>query len=101
MIETTTMDPCQLGHCFINGWCRCGARMLDYKPLTNLTVSAPRELTQGEMTSLERVAAYRALVGQQQSEIRRLRSILRDLRDQTAPESSAAALIEQGLEGKP
>lgn len=60
-----------------------------------------RDLSPGEMASLERIAAYRALVGQQQSEIRRLRSILRDLRDQTAPESSAAALIEQGLEGKP
>ena len=56
-----------------------------------------RDLSPGEMTSLEKVASYRALVGKQAGRIRQLEAVLRDLRDQTAPASSAAQMIERAL----
>lgn len=59
--------------------------------------SPPRELTPGEERSLEKVAAYRATVGRQASRIRQLEALLRDLRDQTAPASSAQQMIDQAL----
>lgn len=67
-----------------------------------------RELTPGEETSLVKIAEYRALVGRQQATIRKqsgrirqLEALLRDLRDQTAPASSAAQMIDRGLEEWP
>lgn len=48
-----------------------------------------RELSFGEMTSLEKIASYRALVGKQAAEIRRLKAGLRDAMDQLRPDEPA------------
>lgn len=65
-------------------------------------IDAPlKDLTPGEERALEKVAAYRATVGRQASRIRQLEAVLRDLRDQTAPLSSASQMIDQALAGWP
>lgn len=57
----------------------------------------PRDLTPGEETSLVKISSYRAALGRAHAETRRLRSILRDLRDHTAPGTPERSLVEQGL----
>jgi hypothetical protein len=68
----------------------------------------PRDLTPGEERSLERIADLRGLCGRQRIALQRqadriaqLEALLRDLRDHTAPLSSASEMIEQGLANWP
>jgi hypothetical protein len=53
--------------------------------------------TDNDLRNRELIGQLRGTVGRQASRVRQLEALLRDLRDQTAPGSSASQMIERGL----
>lgn len=64
-----------------------------------ITYNPSVQLSEREYASLQKVASYRALVGKQAAETRRLRGLFRDIQTQTH-DPVIAALCKQGLEGE-